>query len=222
MSHRGHYIFRVDASSLVAPYDAGASRAPELRSVAMTSQVQLPFTERMGAYLAGAPPARPAWVPPERLRCPSAARAGGAQWGLAAAHVPERAVPPRPAPMLRESFRRSGRTDARRLRQSAPGWGSGEVGVERGEGGGSFIAGVKRVLTRHDTLEAELALGARAPQGTYNLHPKRALAHFPTNIQGCAAWARSGVRLVGVVRRPLPGAANLLGGNCTACACCGA
>jgi len=66
VSHRGHYIFRVDASSLVAPYDAGASRAPELRSVAMTSQVQLPFTERMGAYLAGAPPARPARAAPER------------------------------------------------------------------------------------------------------------------------------------------------------------
>lgn len=57
------------------------------------------------------------------------------------------------------------RAATRRLRQVWLGRAPGEMGVERGEGGGAFMAGVKRVLTQHDTLDAELALGAqRAPQ----------------------------------------------------------
>ena len=54
MSHSGRYVFQVDASSLVAPYSVDADIAPELRSVHMLSQVQVPLTDKTHAWVAGA------------------------------------------------------------------------------------------------------------------------------------------------------------------------
>ena len=55
VAHTGRYVFQVDASSLVAPYDRRSATAPELQSVAMSSQVMVPLTEKMAAIVAGAP-----------------------------------------------------------------------------------------------------------------------------------------------------------------------
>lgn len=55
VAHSGRYVFQLDASSLVAPYDRRSARAPELASVSMTSSVQVPLTEKMTALVAGAP-----------------------------------------------------------------------------------------------------------------------------------------------------------------------
>ncbi len=54
VSHSGRYVFQIDASSLVAPYSVDADIAPELRSVHMLSQVQVPLTDKTHAWVAGA------------------------------------------------------------------------------------------------------------------------------------------------------------------------
>ena len=61
MAHSGRYVFQMDASSLVAPYDRRSARAPELASVSMTSSVQVPLTEKMTALVAGAPALSSGW-----------------------------------------------------------------------------------------------------------------------------------------------------------------
>ena len=61
MAHSGRYVFQMDASSLVAPYDRRSARAPELASVSMTSSVQVPLTEKMTALVAGAPAISSRW-----------------------------------------------------------------------------------------------------------------------------------------------------------------
>ena len=39
---------------------------------------------------------------------------------------------------------------------------AGDIGVHKELGGGSFIAGIKRIVSPHDELDAEIALGTLA------------------------------------------------------------
>lgn len=54
VSHRGFYSFKVDATSLVDPYDRHVSVMPEVYEVAMNSQISTPLSDTMGATLGGA------------------------------------------------------------------------------------------------------------------------------------------------------------------------
>lgn len=55
VSHRGFYSFKIDATSLVDPYDRHVSVMPEVYEVAMNSQISTPLSDTMGATLGGAP-----------------------------------------------------------------------------------------------------------------------------------------------------------------------
>ncbi len=54
VSHRGFYSFKVDATSLVDPYDRHVSTMPEVYEVAMNSQISSPLSDNTVATLGGA------------------------------------------------------------------------------------------------------------------------------------------------------------------------
>ena len=60
VSHRGHYVVRVDATNILNPYDASVSRTPELVSIIMQDSVQVPVssdtTANLGCRLTLPPP----------------------------------------------------------------------------------------------------------------------------------------------------------------------
>ena len=54
VSHRGFYSFKVDATSLVDPYDRHISAMPEVYEVAMNSQISSPISDNTVVTLGGA------------------------------------------------------------------------------------------------------------------------------------------------------------------------
>ncbi|BDA50839.1 DnaJ homolog subfamily C member 11 [Coccomyxa sp. Obi] len=89
VSHRGFYSFKVDATSLVDPYDRHVSIMPEVYEVAMNSQISSPISDNTVATLGG------------------------------------------------------------------------QMAVQGNVGGGSFVCGLKRILTPHDSIDMQCALGLK-------------------------------------------------------------
>ena len=54
VAHRGFYIFKVDATNLVDPYDRGVSTLPEVYEVAMNSQLSTPLDDTTSITVGGA------------------------------------------------------------------------------------------------------------------------------------------------------------------------
>ena len=100
VNFRGQYVFRSDATALITPYNRDLPRTPELRSVSMTSGIDIPIE-------------------------------GGKHLG----------------PLL------SADADVLHL--------GGFVYVRGEQGGGSFIAGYKRVYSDYTTLEMQSMVGLR-------------------------------------------------------------
>ena len=57
VSHRGHYVVRVDASSTLHPYDRTIDSAPEISSIIMQDNVHLPLSSDTAASIGCAPAA---------------------------------------------------------------------------------------------------------------------------------------------------------------------
>lgn len=53
VAHRGFYIFKVDATNLVDPYDRGVSTLPEVYEVAMNSQLSTPLDDATSVTFGG-------------------------------------------------------------------------------------------------------------------------------------------------------------------------
>lgn len=55
-AHRGVYMFKVDATNLVDPYDRHVSVMPEVYEVAMNSQISTSISDTTNATLGGPAP----------------------------------------------------------------------------------------------------------------------------------------------------------------------
>ena len=53
VAHRGFYIFKIDASELLDPYDRDLMTTPEVYEVAMNSQLHTPVSDDMGVTIGG-------------------------------------------------------------------------------------------------------------------------------------------------------------------------
>jgi hypothetical protein len=53
VAHRGFYIFKIDASELLDPYDRRVATAPEVYEVAMNSQLHTPLSDDTGVTIGG-------------------------------------------------------------------------------------------------------------------------------------------------------------------------
>ena len=51
VSHRGHYVARVDATELMDPYDRSMASAPEIVSIVMQDNVHLPVSSDTSATI---------------------------------------------------------------------------------------------------------------------------------------------------------------------------
>ena len=51
VSHRGHYVARVDATDMIDPYDPSVASAPEIVSIVMQDNVHLPVSSDTSATI---------------------------------------------------------------------------------------------------------------------------------------------------------------------------
>ncbi|EIE26180.1 DnaJ-domain-containing protein, partial [Coccomyxa subellipsoidea C-169] len=128
VSHRGFYSFKIDATSLVDPYDRHVSVMPEVYEVAMNSQISTPLSDTMGATLGG------------------------------------------------------------------------QMAVQGNVGGGSFVCGLKRILTPRNSIELQAALGLKT---FLSLQSTRQLSEHTSAGLGVTWQPRAGLGLQLVSTREL-------------------